>query len=157
VPEEVEIVALHPTLNASQAYVLLRDAFSDAGARGEVLRSVRMGRRPGGRRLSLWEMRLEDATVRWSQYEELDPANHRVVFRQRDGDPVELAGEWSAGRAPAGCCILFECEVELGTPALSAAFARRLRGGVAARLEALLGSELSVRAPRRRTWAVAGI
>ena len=153
---------MHLGLSAKEAYAVLRD-FEKHVKLADVVRSVRLERGEDGSQISFWEVQLQRGVLRWSQYDEMDDANHRVRFQRRDGDTVEFKGEWSAVDGPEGCRIGFDCEFDLEIAGSSErpadrVAARIVRESITEHLEGVFGPELLVdRCAPREPVPVAGI
>src|SRR3954451_11284686 len=145
--QRTEVSAVHLGLTAKEAYAVLRD-FEKHVQLADVVRSVRLERGADGSQISFWEIELGPGVLRWSQYDELDDANHRVRFHKRDGDTVEFKGEWSAVDGAAGCRIGFDCEFDLGIEPSNAGpdpvAARIVRESITEHLEGVFGPDLLV-------------
>jgi uncharacterized membrane protein len=145
--QRVAVSALHLGLSAEEAYEVLRD-FERNERLTDAIRSVHLERGDDGSQVSFWELELQSGVLRWSQHDEPDDVNRRIRFHRRDGDPAELAGEWSVVEGPDGCRIGFDCELNVSIPPLSGAVdpivARVLRESVTERLEGVFGPELLV-------------
>lgn len=159
--QRTEVSAVHLGLTANEAYTVLRD-FEKHVHLAEAVRSVRLERGDDGSQISFWEIQVGPGVLRWSQYDELDDANHRVRFHRLAGDTVEFKGEWSAVDGPDGCRIGFDCEFDLGIETSGEGpdpvAARIVRESITEHLEGVFGTELLVdRSAPSEPVAVAGI
>src|SRR3954452_5514285 len=159
--QRTEVSAVHLGLTAKEAYTVLTRFEKHVQLAG-VVRSVRLERGADGSQISFWEIELDPGVLRWSQYDELDDANHRVRFHKRDGDTVEFKGEWSAVDGPDGCRIGFDCEFDLGIEPSNAradpVAGRIVRASITEDLEGVFGPALlGARSAPREPVAVAGI
>jgi Polyketide cyclase / dehydrase and lipid transport len=147
--QRVAVSAIHHYLTAGEAYAVLRD-FERHERVTDVVRSVRLARTEDGGQISFWEVQLQQAVLRWSQYDEPDDVNRRVWFQRREGDPVDFRGVWSAVEEAEGCRIALDCEFRRP---LAPRIARMVRRGVAIQLEGIFGPGLWVESGEPATTA----
>lgn len=69
--------------------------------------------------VTAWVAEMQGRLFKWSERDEYDAANRRVVFRQVKGDLKRFEGEWLCEEVPGGTRVTHIVEFEIGIPALA--------------------------------------
>lgn len=143
--QRVEVSAVNPGGNATEAFAVLRELDRHVVA-GDVIRSLRVERLQDGSRISHWDVTFQKGILHWSQREELDEVERTMRFAQTEGDADVLEGAWRITDVEQGCRIHFSCDFDLGIPTLSRFVdplaTRILRETVTEQLREIFGPQL---------------
>lgn len=102
-----------PGRDADELFAIFSD-FEGHVERAPVVRDVRVGVEPDGRRTSAWEVDFQDGVLQWSEWDEVDVAGRAIRFERRGGDPAAFEGAWSVVPEQDGCRIRLQAEFDLG-------------------------------------------
>ncbi len=69
--------------------------------------------------VSSWEVNFRRGILRWVEEDTFDPVDHRIRFRQLEGDIALFEGSWHCVEQGRGTRITFEARLDMGIPSLA--------------------------------------
>jgi hypothetical protein len=145
--QHVEITVIQAGVSAAEGLTVLREL--DKHIRGDgVIISLQVEPLPDGSRRSVWESRVRNGIIRWTERDVFDEEQCAMHFELIEGDLEMLQGRWQLDDVPEGCRIKFTCEFDIGIPSLSEfidPLAKRiLRETILGQLREIFGEALAV-------------
>lgn len=102
----------------SEAYATLAD-FGRYADFAPAVRSVTVTHAGDHTTVSRWEVNFRRGILRWVEEDTFDPVEHRIRFRQLEGDIALFEGSWSCAGDEGGTRIVFEARLDMGIPSLA--------------------------------------
>jgi coenzyme Q-binding protein COQ10 len=85
----------------------------------EHVRSLRVLERGDTYRLTEWQVELKGCVMRWVEREELIPEQHRIEYRQLEGELAQFEGFWQLDAlTDATTRVVLSVRFEIGIPML---------------------------------------
>jgi ribosome-associated toxin RatA of RatAB toxin-antitoxin module len=113
----VKICATLTEMDSPDAYNTLRD-FDNFVRLSEADREVKTTTDPDGRVESHWEVNFRDGILKWSESDEFDDRNLRIVFTGIGGDFEHLSGEWRVADEDGSTVVEFVARFDMGIASL---------------------------------------
>lgn len=106
-----------PEPDQDQVYGIICD-FPSYARHSTAVREVAMRPGPGGTPVSAWDVNFRGGVMRWVEEDDFHPDQHRIDFRQLEGDLEVFTGSWLVEPADGGSVIVFAALFDLGIPTL---------------------------------------
>ena len=107
-----------PGRTPAEAYATLAD-FGRYADFAPAVRSVTVTHAGDHTTVSRWEVNFRRGILRWVEEDTFDPVEHRIRFRQLEGDIALFEGSWSCIADEGGTRIVFDARLDMGIPSLA--------------------------------------
>ncbi|MGI8806998.1 MAG: type II toxin-antitoxin system RatA family toxin [Acidimicrobiales bacterium] len=107
-----------PSRRPAAVYVTLAD-FGRYAEFAPAVRSVVVTHAGDRTTVSRWEVNFRKGILRWVEEDTFDPDEHRIAFRQLEGDIALFEGSWHCTAAGEGTRITFDARLDMGIPSLA--------------------------------------
>ncbi|WP_229910117.1 type II toxin-antitoxin system RatA family toxin [Streptomyces flavofungini] len=107
-----------PNVSPSAGYAQVSD-FARYPELASVVRTVTVHPLGDGQQKSDWEVYFRNGILRWTEADDFHPHEHRISFRQTDGDFDSFAGTWHIISSDTGCRVRFAADFDFGIPSMA--------------------------------------
>ncbi|MEW6281395.1 MAG: aromatase/cyclase [Candidatus Eremiobacterota bacterium] len=130
-----------------QVYALAKDMESYPQFMPDV-ESVKVVRREGNSTVTEWVTNVDGTPILWTEQDDFDDQNHRIVYRLIEGDLDKFEGEWRFVATPTGVQVTLGVDYDFGIPELTALIGPTLHEKVAENSDMMLqGMKARVEGP----------
>jgi ribosome-associated toxin RatA of RatAB toxin-antitoxin module len=114
----VQIQLTVPDRSAAAVYATLSD-FRRYPEFSPAVRSVTVTESSDDVAVSRWEVNFRKGLLRWSEEDRFDAGNHRIAFRQLEGDVAVFDGSWTCAAVGDDVAVTFSARLDMGIPSLA--------------------------------------
>jgi len=114
----VQIQLTVPDRSAAAVYSTLAD-FRRYPEFSPAVRSVTVTESGENVAVSRWEVTFRRGLLRWIEEDRFDSANHRIAFRQLEGDIAVFDGSWTCADVDDDTAVTFDARLDMGIPSLA--------------------------------------